>query len=110
MLLLLVGYFLLFSVLPQDYGFLGKVINSVDKILADGSTDLTHTDPCNNTTEDDNKNSPRPLVEEEDSYVNSKLNYTHFLTSRFSPYRISNEYCNGIIISIPIPPPDYAFA
>lgn len=86
-------------------------MDSIETIVTDNSpdTDPGHTDPSPGSEEEE-ESIPPPLVEEEDSYLHEQLTYIYILSNRVFPYRVSNEYCNGIIPSIPIPPPDRALA
>ena len=102
--LLLSAYFLLFSLLPQDYSFIEKIASSIDKMTADVS-DLESSD-TNEADEEDDENTPPTLVEEEDSYLAEHPASALRLRELSARYYLTNENCKGISPSILLPPPD----
>ena len=101
--LLLSAYFLLFSITPQDYGFIEKIGLCVEKMTAD-SSDIESSEA--QETEDEEKSKPPTLVEEEDHYVHDPVKTSFVLLLTHARYYLSNEECKGISPSIPLPPPD----
>jgi hypothetical protein len=108
-IIILMSYFLAFSVMPQDYGFIGKAVTVIEKMSGAEDPGINSADDQQEESEEE-ESTPPTLVEEEDIFLNEHLNDLYFLSEVYLPYYISNEDCSGIIPSIPIPPPDCAVA